>query len=126
MKRESSDTVSKDVTVVGVSSKSKDLLDKWINQHIINDRIDGYKVAVSVAIKNELPLPDEDQSYTATTWNIGSLDLDQSFATVISLLTPYADRPYFYSRKLAEAGFRYFDQNGYDIDSIVDLFGSNN
>ena len=95
-----------DIDRVGLTEKSRQALDELVNDGYFKDSLSGYRLAVSLAIKNQIDISDHTvirpQGHM---YLISQVDPDSIFATVISELFPqYKEEKYRALEKFADLG----------------------
>ena len=94
----------KDLNSISLSASAKDFLEKLESDGIINEQLDGFRFAISIAIKFNLE-PLNIQSNTAKIWSPGQIDPDNTIRKIISILKPqFSQTPTRGMVQLAEAG----------------------
>jgi len=98
-------TAREDVKTVGASTTSSDQLESMVKNKLVADQVDGYRLAIAVAIAlNKLPQLDRRTART-TKFAAGNLDPDQELKTVVAELYPdFRSTPYRALEDLAEQG----------------------
>jgi hypothetical protein len=96
-----------DRTQIGLSDEANDQLETVRLQGGFRNEQDVYRLAIAVAIAEDLAPTPEDLQRT-NKYNIGGLDPDRALVTAVRYLrTDHADRPVAYMERLAEAGMQY-------------------
>lgn len=96
-----------DKAQLGLSAEASADLDRIHDDLKLPDRIDGYRLAVAVALAKGLAPAPEKVSRTTAYNASGTLDTDGSMrAAVVVLRQDHAGRPYALVERLAEAGLR--------------------
>lgn len=96
-----------DKTQIGLSDEASDHLEVVRQQAGFRTEQDVYRLAIAVAIAEDLPPTPEDVART-TKYNIGGLDPERALATAVRYLrTDHGDRPVAYMERLAEAGMKH-------------------
>ena len=67
------------------------------------DWLDGYHFAVALALRQDLSPSNDDLTFTARNWNVGSVDA--TLTSIVQVLRPESEgQPFRYMRRLAESG----------------------
>lgn len=106
---------------LGLSEQAHDQLGELVERGGFRERQDAYRLAVSVALAEQLPPAPEGVSRT-TYLNVGSLDPDGSLrAAVQSIRSDHNGRPYALVERLAEAGISRLHDHLYAGKSLREL-----
>ena len=94
----------KDIDTLGLTNEGRQMLESLHDAGIIKELSDGYRLAITLAIKRDLE-PAPENIHTGTLVNVGSLDGDQTLRDLVAILRPESsDAPYRYIERLADAG----------------------
>lgn len=111
-----------DKRTIGLTEANRQTMETLIESDFFHDRIDIAKLAMSVAI-NENVQPSDSES-TETIWNIGSIDANGELRALIQALFPEVKTPYRAIESLFNEGFRIIDKKlkeGFDILDLLNL-----
>jgi hypothetical protein len=90
---------------VGLSAKNHEWLEKFKQEKIFLEMMDGYRFAIAYALNKGIVPPDLSGESRKTAFNIGSLDQKKEIYNAIISLTPDLTPPvYKYAERLAEWG----------------------
>jgi len=97
-------TAKKDLTQIGISSQGQSQLDAMRKTGLIVSDLDGYRLAVAVAIAfNRSPV--ESASGRTTKYAVNSVDPEQALRTIVVEVYPeFRSRPYRAIEDLAHQG----------------------
>jgi hypothetical protein len=93
-----------DKRTIGLTEANRKTMTTLLESGFFNDRMDIAKLAMSVAINNNVK-PTGSES-TETIWNVGSFDADGEIKALIQALFPEITAPYRAVEFLFNEGFR--------------------
>lgn len=118
-------TPTADKSQLALSDTAREHFDEVVEKAGFRERQDAYRLAISLALAEQLVPADADASRT-TYLNIGSLDLDGSLrAAVLSTRSDHDGRPVALIERLAEAGIARLHahlQSGKSLREILLVF----
>ena len=116
---------TKDTANIGLSEDMHVKLREMTDNGVFSDMKDGYRLAVSIAIKQGLDVEERKLVNRKNMYDVGGVDEDFIFRNAISLI--YPDKKYMEYRhleKLADAGIEYlysfYDETG-NLDIVLAL-----
>lgn len=96
-----------DKTQIGLSDKASDHLERVRQEGGFRNEQDVYRLAIAVAIAEQLPAAAEDVT-RVTKYNVGGLDPAGALTNAVTHLgTAHGGRPVAYMERLADAGLTY-------------------
>ena len=109
-----------DKRTIGLTEANRKTMMSLLETGFFNDRMDIAKLAMSVAINNNVQ-PTGTES-TETIWNVGSFDADGEIKALIQALYPDIKTPYRTIEYLFNEGFRIIAKKMEEDDfNILDL-----
>jgi hypothetical protein len=94
---------TQDLINFGVTRAGNEVLEELKEDGLIAERLDGYHFAVALALRQDLSPSNDDLTFTARTWNVGSVDA--TLTSIVQVLRPESEgQPFRYMRRLAESG----------------------
>ena len=111
-----------DKSQIGLSEQAGEHLQIVKDQGGFNKDNDVYRLAVAVAIAEELEPTSEEASRT-TKYSIGGLDPDNSLVSSVKYLRNELDRPVAYVERLAEAGLAHLFDHIESGKPLYELLG---
>jgi len=106
---------------VGLSSKNHEMLEKFKQEKIFLEMMDGYRFAIAYALNKGVVPPSLSGEKRTTAFNIGSLDQKKEIYNAIVALNPEINPPiYKYAERLAEWGMTELVKK-YENDHRLDL-----
>lgn len=113
-----------DVITVGLSDKADDKLTELYELGIFREKIDGYRLAIALAISQGVIPPEMEKRKTL--YNVGSLDPDKKLKLVVESLMPSeaeSSAPYRLIERLAEWGvqelYAQMKDGGLDFEKLL-------
>lgn len=110
-----------DKKTIGLTAANKKVMRDLLDSNFFYDQMDVAKLAMSVAINNDIQ-PKESES-TETIWNVGSFDSDGEIKGLILAIYPGIETPYRIIESLFNEGFRLIAQKMKEKETfeILDL-----
>ena len=114
-------TVPPDKTQLGLTLAAREQLDDVYSQGGFDDLQDAYRLAIAVALAQEL-VPTDAAASRNTYVNIGGLDPDRSLRTAVLVVRDdHEDRPAAFIERLAEAGIAKIHKHLHEGKSLREL-----
>ena len=111
----------KDTANIGLSSAMHANLSEMQDNGIFTSMLDGYRLAVSIAIKHQLQVEDTSLPDRKNMYDVGGVDENFIFRNAIALIYPtQKGREYKYLEKLADVGVKFLYKN-YDQNGSLDI-----
>ena len=103
---------SDDRRTLSASNSANDALSRLVVYGWFDDQIEAYRVAIAVALANDLTSDDAPMRENVTTkYNVGSVDPEGKLRTLVQIMRPEEERPYAAMEVLAEAGLHFILRN---------------
>lgn len=111
----------KDTANIGLSSEMHMKLSEMKDAKLFSEMKDGYRLAVSLAMKKMLNVNDRIISDRKNMYDVGGVDENSIFKNAINTIYPdEAGKEYKYLEKLADAGVEFLYEN-YDKTGSLNL-----
>ena len=111
----------KDTANIGLSEEMHFKLREMTDNGVFNDMKDGYRLAASVAINQNLQVEDRNLPNRKNMYDVGGIDEDFIYKNSIAVIFPdQVGQEYKYLEKLADAGIAIIYEN-YDKNGSLDL-----
>lgn len=108
-----------DLKNIGLSEKSNELLTNMVEKKVFDDALDGYRLAVSLAIVDEMKPEDHEIINRMNKYDVGGVDPNGKFKKAISTLIPESQGiEYRCIEKLADMGIKKLSEH---IDTYGEL-----
>ena len=112
----------KDIANIGLSETSHAHLKEMADLGMFNDLKDGYRLAITVAIKRNVDATDHKIENRKNMFDVGGVDQNFLLRNSVKLLYPNEkDQEYKYIEKLADLGVEFIYQNFLDNDESLEL-----
>ena len=114
--------MNKDLANIGLSEKSHSQLKEMTDLDMFNDLKDGYRLAVSVAIKRKIDATSHKIESRKNMFDVGGVDQNFLLRNSVKLLYPSEEgQEYKFIEKLADLGVNIIYQNFQDNDESLEL-----
>ena len=114
--------MNKDIANIGLSETSHAHLKEMADLDMFNDLKDGYRLAVTVAIKRGVDATHHKVENRKNMFDVGGVDQNFLLRNSVKLLYPDQEgQEYKYIEKLADLGVGFIYQNFLDNDESLDL-----
>ena len=114
--------MTKDLANIGLSEKSHSQLKEMTDLEMFNDLKDGYRLAISVAIKKKIDATSHKIENRKNMFDVGGVDQNFLLRNSIKLLYPSEEgQEYKFIEKLADLGVNIIYQNFQDNDETLEL-----
>ncbi len=97
-----------DKRTLGVTSEGAEALESVMDTGWFAEEMDAYRIAISLALANDLIKDSSEMTGVYTKWNVGTLDPDGRLRSMVLAFSEGAsDRPYAHAEARAAAGLGY-------------------